>query len=126
MAIATLSELLGFAPDVYGLRWSNHVAVFIVTGEGVVVVDPCGEDNANTPALLKQAIRSITDQPVRYVIYSHSALDHSMGGAVFADTAQYVSTLRAKQRLIELKAPNTPIPDITFNDKLTFALDRRR
>jgi hypothetical protein len=125
VAIESLSELLQFAPDVYGLRWQNHVAMFTVTPEGVLVVDPCGEGNTNTPALLKAAIRSVTDQPVRYVVYSHSALDHSMGGAVFADTAQFVATARAKERLIQLDAPNTPIPEITFDDQMTLDLGGR-
>jgi hypothetical protein len=126
MAIDVLSELLRFAPDAYGLRWDNHVAMFTVTPDGVLVVDPCGEGNANTPALLRQAIRSVTDQPVRYVVYSHSALDHSMGGAVFADTAQFVSTARARERLLQLNAQDTPIPGVTFGDQMTLELGGRR
>jgi hypothetical protein len=100
--------------------------MFTVTPEGVLVVDPCGEGNLNTPALLKQAVRSITDLPVRYVVYSHSALDHSMGGAVFADTAQFVSTARARARLQQLNAPYTPIPGMTFDDQMTLELGGRR
>jgi glyoxylase-like metal-dependent hydrolase (beta-lactamase superfamily II) len=126
MTIDVLSELLRFAPDVYGLRWDNHVAMFTVTPEGVLVVDPCGEGNPNTPSLLKATIRSVTDQPVRYVVYSHSAWDHSMGGIVFADTAQFVSQARAQERIAAAGKPSTPIPDITFQDTLTLELGGRR
>lgn len=126
MAPESLSELLRFAPDVYGLRWDNHVAMFTVTPAGVLVVDPCGEGNTNTPALLKEAIRSITDQPVRYVVYSHSAWDHSMGGIVFAGTAQFVAQTRAQERIAAVGEPSTPIPDISFEDKLTLELGGRR
>ena len=77
--------------------------MFTVTPEGVLVVDPCGEGNANTPLLLKAAIRSVTDQPVRYVVYSHSAWDHSMGGIVFADTAQFVAQTRALERIAAVR-----------------------
>jgi glyoxylase-like metal-dependent hydrolase (beta-lactamase superfamily II) len=108
--IESLAELVRFAPDVYGLRWQNHVAMFAVTDDGVLLVDPCGEGNPNTPALVKQAIRSITAQPVRYVVYSHSALDHAMGGAVFADTARFVATTRARDRLAAFSEPSTPSP----------------
>ena len=59
MTVESLSELLRFAPDVYGLRWENHVAMFTVTPEGVLVVDPCGEGNANTPLLLKADRKSV-------------------------------------------------------------------
>src|SRR5690348_6582485 len=95
----SLSELLKFAPDVYGLRWDNHVAMFTVTPEGVLVVDPCGELNTNTPSLLKATIRSVTDLPVKYVVYSHGAWDHSMGGIVFFDTARFVANNRTRDRM---------------------------
>ena len=60
MVIDVLSELLRFAPDVYGLRWDNHVAMFTVTPEGVLVVDPCGEANRNTPSLLDDIERHVS------------------------------------------------------------------
>jgi hypothetical protein len=126
VAIESLSELLQFAPDVYGLRWDNHVAMFTVTPEGVLVVDPCGEVNANTPSLLKTAIRSITDLPVRYVVYSHSAWDHSMGGIVFADTARFVASTRAAERIAAVGEPSTPLVDIKFEDTLSLELGGRR
>src|SRR3954462_10558106 len=122
MSREVLSELLRFAPDVFGLRWDNHVAMFTVTPEGVLVVDPCGEGNANTPSLLKAAIRSITDLPVRYVVHSHSAWDHSMGGIVFADTARFVPQTRAKERIEAVREPSTPVPDIAFEDTLRLEL----
>src|SRR5262245_66270580 len=87
MATESLAELVRFAPDVYGVRWVNHVALFIVTDAGVILVDANGQLNPRTPLLIKEAIRSVTPQPVKYFVYSHSAFDHSTGGAVFADTA---------------------------------------
>src|SRR5262245_3867884 len=86
----SLAELVRFAPDVYGFRWVNHVAMFVVTSAGVVLVDANGQVNPRTPSLIKEAIRSVTAQPVRYFVYSHSAFDHSTGGAVFSDTAEFV------------------------------------
>ena len=88
MASESLAELARFAPDVYGFRYENHVALFIVTDEGVIVADPIGQVNPRTPFVLKEAIRAVTDQPVKYVLYSHWGADHGMGGAVFADTAR--------------------------------------
>src|SRR5881409_1910131 len=82
MPTESLAELVRFAPDAYGVRWVNHVALFIVTDAGVILVDANGQVNPRTPALIKEAIRSVTAQPVKYVVYSHSAFDHSTGGAV--------------------------------------------
>jgi glyoxylase-like metal-dependent hydrolase (beta-lactamase superfamily II) len=124
--IEALAELVRFAPDVYGFRYDNHVSLFIVSDGGVLLVDPCGEQNPRTPALIKEAVRSVTGQPVRYVVYSHSALDHSMGGAVFADTASFVSTERAAGRLSALHEPSTPLPDRTFTERLSLPLGEKQ
>ena len=115
MPIESLAELVQFAPDTYGLRWLQHVAVFIVTGEGVILIDPCGDVNRCTPNVLKEAIAAVTDQPVRYVIYSHWGADHGIGGAVFQDTATFVAHVNAVDRMKATNAPNSPLPTMTFD-----------
>jgi len=126
MATESLAELVRFVPDVYGFRWANHVALFIVTGTGVILVDPIGQGNPRAPALIKEAIRSVTAEPVRYVVYSHSAFDHSTGGAAFADTARFVGHQNAVEAIKAAKDPTTPAPDITFDAKMTLELGGRR
>jgi len=125
MATESLAELVRFAPDVYGFRYVNHVAMFIVTSAGVILVDPIGQVNRRTPALIKEAIRSVTAEPVRYVIYSHSTFDHSTGGAVFADTARFVGHKNALNTIKAANDPTTPAPDITFDAKTTLELGGR-
>src|SRR5215510_6432005 len=119
MATESLAELVRFAPDVYGFRWANHVAMFVVTDAGVILVDANGQVNPRTPALIKEAIRSVTAQPVKYFVYSHSAFDHSTGGAVFADTARFVGHQHALDAIKAANDPTTPPPDITFDAKTT-------
>ena len=126
MPTESLAELVRFAPNVYGFRWVNHVALFIVTDAGVILVDANGQVHPRTPSLIKEAIRSVTAQPVRYFVYSHSTSDHSTGGAVFADTARFVGH---KNTVAPLKAagdPTTPVPDIVFDEKMTLELGGRR
>ncbi len=125
MPTESLAELVRFAPDVYGFRWVNHVAMFIVTGAGVILTDPNGQVNPRTPSLIKEAIRSVTEQPVRYLVYSHSAFDHSTGGAAFADTARFVGHKNVVDRIKAAKDPTTPAPDITFDKKMTLELGGR-
>ena len=76
----SLSEFIRVKPDVYAFRYQNHVAMFIPTDEGVVLVDPIGQSNAWAPAVLKEAIRSVSSQPVRWLLYSHWGADHGIGG----------------------------------------------
>src|SRR5437870_6348423 len=126
MPTESLAELVRFAPDAYGVRWANHVALFIVTDAGVILVDANGQVNPRTPSLIKEAIRSVTTQPVKYVVYSHSALDHSTGGAVFADTARFVGHKNAVEPIKAANDPTTPAPEVTFDAKTTLELGGRR
>ena len=126
MATESLAELVRFAPDVYGFRSVNHVALFIVTRAGVILIDPIGQVNPRAPAMIKEAIRAVTAEPVKYVVYSHSAFDHSTGGAVFADTARFVGHTNALKPIKAANDPTTPAPDITFDAKTTLELGGRR
>jgi glyoxylase-like metal-dependent hydrolase (beta-lactamase superfamily II) len=90
-SLESLAELVRVAPDAYLVRHQNHVALCIVAGEaGVVLIDPIGLLDPRVPELIRSAIGVVTEQPVRYVVYSHSSADHSTGAAIFADTAQFV------------------------------------
>jgi len=126
MAVESLAELVRFAEDTYGFRYQTHVAMFIVTDEGVIMVDPCGQGNRRTPSMIKEAIRSVTEQPVKYMVYSHSAMDHATGGAVFADTAQFVGHSKTVGKLKAANEPTTPPPEITFDDRMTVELGGKK
>ena len=118
----SVSELIRVREDVYAFRYLNHVSLFVPTDEGVVVVDPIGGGgNPQAPTALKGAISSITPHPVRWLVYSHAAPDHSTGGAVFADTATFVSHANAKPALEARNDPTTPVPTVTFEQ--TMAID---
>lgn len=118
----TVVELTHVADDVYLFRYDTYEAMFIVTDEGVIATDPIGLLNPAVPALYKAAIATVTDAPVRYVIYGHDHADHITGGYVFADTAQFVSQRLAAPRIAARDDPRTPVPTITFDDRLTLTL----
>jgi len=64
-------------------RGFNGNAGFVVTGDGVVVIDALG-----TPKLgrrLIATVRSVTDQPIRYLILTHNHPDHAYGASAFRD-----------------------------------------
>jgi glyoxylase-like metal-dependent hydrolase (beta-lactamase superfamily II) len=115
----SLSELVRVKPDVYAFRYQSHVAMFIPTDEGVIVVDPIGQSNRQAPAVLKEAIRSVTDQPVRWLLYSHWGADHGIGGIVFRDTATFLSHRNAAPKIAAANDPTSPVPDVTFDGGIT-------
>ncbi|MCS6786281.1 MAG: MBL fold metallo-hydrolase [Thiobacillaceae bacterium] len=64
-------------------RGFNGNAGFIVTDEGVVVIDALG-----TPYLgrrLIATVRAVTDRPIRYLVITHAHPDHYYGAAAFAE-----------------------------------------
>ncbi|MCO6413957.1 MAG: MBL fold metallo-hydrolase [Thiogranum sp.] len=62
-------------------RGFNANAGFVVTDAGVLVIDALG-----TPRLgerLIASIRSVTDQPIRYLVLTHNHPDHAYGASAF-------------------------------------------
>ncbi|HNK14303.1 MAG TPA: MBL fold metallo-hydrolase [Nitrospira sp.] len=112
-------EITKLADDVYLFRHQFHQAVFITTPKGVIVTDPISADAA---AWLNVEIKKLTDQPVRYVIYSHHHNDHITGGSVFAGQAIFVSHALARPNILQAADPTTPVPDLTFTDRMSIDL----
>jgi glyoxylase-like metal-dependent hydrolase (beta-lactamase superfamily II) len=108
-------EISKLADDVYLFRHKFHQSIFLVTSQGVIVTDPISSEAATW---LKVEIRKLTDQPVRYVIYSHHHNDHITGGSVFAETAHFVSHWAARRQLLKEPDPLIPPPDLTFTDRM--------
>ena len=119
---AAPNPLVQFAEDTYAFSSGGYVSFFVVTDEGVIATDPNSQFDPGRADAYKAAIASVTDQPVRYLIYSHDHADHATGGIVFADTAQFVSHRNAVQKIADLGDPNTPVPSIAFDDYLSIEL----
>jgi glyoxylase-like metal-dependent hydrolase (beta-lactamase superfamily II) len=115
-------EITKLAEDVYLFRHRSHQAIFIITPKGVVLTDPISPEAANW---LKAKITTLTDQPVRYVIYSHHHNDHITGGRVFAGTALFVSHAAARPKILQAADSDTPVPDLTFTDRMAIDLGGR-
>merc|ERR1719357_266839 len=72
------------AEGVYAFDLGNlglpYSSMFVITGNGVMVVDPI---NSNSARAMLTEIRKLTNEPIRYVFYSHDHWDHTSGGQVF-------------------------------------------
>ncbi|MBV8855419.1 MAG: MBL fold metallo-hydrolase [Acidobacteria bacterium] len=110
------------ADGVYLFSAYFYSSLFVVTGQGVIATDPISPRVAQ---LYAQAIEGVTDQPVRYVIYSHDHTDHVAGGAVFAGTAQFVAQENARANIIARGDPDIVVPQITFRDHYEIKLGGR-
>ncbi len=91
--------------------------MFIVTNDGVIATDPVAYGRPTGGQAYVDAIRKITDKPIRYVIYSHHHFDHIAGGQAFKSAgARFIAHRRAKERLELLKDPHTVLPDEAVPD----------
>lgn len=109
--------------NVYVFRYGNHQAMFVVTKAGVIATDPIGYGRPQAVTTYVEEIRKVTDQPIRYLIYSHHHFDHIAGGKPFKDAgARVIAHRRAKERLAVLKDPHTVLPDETFENQRTVKL----
>ena len=109
------------ADGVYKFRYQGHNSMFIVTPAGVIVTDPISLRRPAAQAYLAE-IRKITSAPIKYMIYSHSHLDHSTGGQPFKDAgAIVIAQENAKTRLAAF-GPNVVPPDETVRDRRTIVL----
>jgi glyoxylase-like metal-dependent hydrolase (beta-lactamase superfamily II) len=104
--------------NVYIFRNGGHQSMFVVTPDGVIATDPVAYGRPTGGQAYLDAIRKVTDKPVKYVIYSHHHFDHIAGGKVFKDAgATFIAHHRAKSRLEALKDPHTVLPDEAVSDR---------
>jgi glyoxylase-like metal-dependent hydrolase (beta-lactamase superfamily II) len=82
-----------------GLYWvtdGSYNTMFMVTNEGVVAVDAPPSIGAN----YLKAIAEVTDKPIKYVIYSHSHLDHiGAAASIFPENATYIAHEKVAEKL---------------------------
>src|SRR6266404_6461224 len=91
--------------------------VVVTLAISIIAADPASYRRPAQPYI--DAIKAVTDKPVKYVIYSHHHYDHIAGGKPFKDLgATFISHRRAKERLLELKKQNALLADVVMPDQV--------
>lgn len=103
--------------DVYRFLNNFHAAMFVVTGDGIVVTDPI---NAEAVEWLKAELAEQFDQPVTHMIMSHHHADHASGGQAWGDVA--VIAHENFPAHVEAGEVDTAMPTETFGDRHSFEL----
>lgn len=101
----------------------RHRAVFLVTDEGIVLVDTL---NSRAAAWLKTELDKRFDVPVRYVIYSHNHSDHIYGAEAFDAPGVTFIAHRLAAQDIQITKTKTVAPDISFSDQLALDVGGQR
>jgi len=108
-----VEESLKIEDNIYTFRRGNHRTMFVVTDEGVIVMDPMKPAIADR---MYEVIRGITDKPIKYMIYSHNHWDHARGGRVFKDAGAVVIAHELTAQVLE-DWPNEEVvpPDLAWS-----------
>jgi glyoxylase-like metal-dependent hydrolase (beta-lactamase superfamily II) len=104
-------------------------SLVVVTAEGVVVVD--GQDDVEEGRRLLEAIRTVTSEPVRYLVNASPHGDHVNANEVFpgavivAHEGAYVAMAEAASAASEAGGPETVLPHVTFGERMTLRVGGR-
>ena len=113
--------------DLYWISGEGGNVAVYVTGDGVVLVDDMFDRN-HADILAK--VKSITNQPIKYVINTHQHDDHAGGDLKMLPIAEVVAHQNVRANLEHIKqpyyedTPGTPIglPRVTFSDEFAVHL----
>jgi glyoxylase-like metal-dependent hydrolase (beta-lactamase superfamily II) len=110
----------GVGGGVYVLSDDMWQSAFLVTDDGVIVFDAPESFGARIPS----AVASVTDKPIKMLIYSHIHKDHIGGSAVFKDTKglRVVASSGVAEFLKEQNDPERLIPNEVFESQKTIKM----
>jgi len=112
-------------PGISRLFVEPGVATVLFTGpDGALLIDAAYQQ---TTLQLKAAIKTVTDQPVKYLINTHHHADHTGGNAAFGGEATIIAhqfvkdfvSINQMQGTRQIPAlPREAWPEITFSDRM--------
>ena len=105
---------------VYRFGSDNQFGAYILTDEGIIVVDGhyCG---SGTMAWLKSELEKRYDVPVKYTILSHDHPDHSCGTELFNDTSTAIASRYLRPHML-FEQRVSAVPEITFESEMDLHL----
>ena len=114
---------------VYMLEGSGGNIGVSVGEDGIVIVD---DQFAPLAPKIREALKGITDKPVKFVLNTHFHGDHTGGNAPFSSEATIIAHENVRKRLKEggtvagnevKPAPKEALPVVTFNDRANVHLN---
>jgi len=104
--------------DLYEIEGDGGNVAVYVTNEGVILVDD-KYDQDHEQILAK--VKSVTSQPIKYILSTHHHSDHSGGNTRFASSVEIISTANARANIVQHKqsnaAPNMVPARVVFTEE---------
>jgi glyoxylase-like metal-dependent hydrolase (beta-lactamase superfamily II) len=105
--------------DLYVIVGDGGNAAVFVTNEGVILIDDKYDEDHD--AILGR-IKSVTNQPLKYVINTHYHADHSGGNKKMLPVAEVISTENSRQNILAHRQTNEP-PGGSAPARVTFTTE---
>jgi cyclase len=115
-AIRQVKDGLYVIPGYDGAVTGGNVAVR-VTSEGAIIVD---DRLPPSSAEIASKVKSVTPQPIKYVLSTHNHGDHTGGHAEFIKTAEIIAHRNNRANMVSGKQANPP--RVTFADQASVFL----
>ena len=110
--------------NVYVVSSNGYNAMFLVTGEGIIVIDaPPGIGDK-----IFKAISEVTNETITHLIYSHSHKDHIGAAHVIFKQQPEIEIIAQNETAEILKMrndPDRPIPTTTFVDNTNLTIGNK-
>ena len=105
----TVEKIKLLKPNLYEITGGGANTLVRVTNQGLIVVDTKNPSDENFNRLMEE-IKSVTDQPVKFVINTHHHPDHVGNNQKFIDAGAQVVALEALKMWMEKDPRTTAIP----------------
>ena len=91
--------------NLYEIEGDGGNVAVLVTNEGVLLVDDKFEQDHDA---IVAGVKSVTAQPIKYIVTTHHHSDHSGGNGKFVASAQIISTANARANIVQHKQSGAP------------------
>jgi glyoxylase-like metal-dependent hydrolase (beta-lactamase superfamily II) len=85
-------------PDLYEIEGDGGNVAVYVTNEGLILVDDKYDRDHDA---IVSAIKTFSNQPVKYIFSTHYHEDHSGGNGKYLSIAEVISTANARKNIVE-------------------------
>src|SRR5271154_5413117 len=89
--------------NLYEIEGDGGNVAVLVTSDGVLLVDDKFEQDHDA---IVSSVKSVTSQPIKFIVTTHHHSDHSGGNGKFISSAEIISTANARANIVAHKQSN--------------------
>ena len=108
------------AGNIYMLKGAGGNIGVSVGSDGILLID---DQFAPLAEKIRNALKELSDEPIKFLINTHFHGDHTGGNVVFGNEAPIISHTNVRKRLQMESSSKEGLPVVTFDDSLSVHLN---